>query len=326
MMKSILLTALIAVALLVAADAAPDYNPMTTDVTFAPATLDLEIKDTRRDRTIPVHIYLPAAQTNAPVVLFSHGLGGSRMNGAYLGNHWAARGYVAVFVQHIGSDESVWKNTSFGGRMSALEQAADGKNFQLRVQDVPAVLNQLEQWNKQDGHPLHERMDQAHIGMSGHSFGALTTQAVSGATFFRKPRYTDPRIDAAVAFSASAPRRGSPEAAFGKVGIPWMVMTGTKDLSVIGDADLESRLAVYPALPDGDKYELVLYNAEHSAFSDRTLPGDTEPRNPNHHKAILALSTAFWDAYLKNDPAAKAWLQSPAARSVLEEKDRWQTK
>jgi hypothetical protein len=41
---------------------------------------------------------------------------------------------------------------------------------------------------------------------------------------------------------------------------------------------------------------LVLHNAEHSVFTDRPLPGEREPRNPNHHRVILALSTAFWDA------------------------------
>jgi len=50
-------------------------------------------------------------------------------------------------------------------------------------------------------------------------------------------------------------------------------------------------------------------DAEHSAFGDRPLPGDQKPRNPNHHRAILALSTAFWDAYLRGDAAARAWLQ-----------------
>ncbi len=325
-MKTILLTAFTAAALLVSAQAAPAYDPLKIDVSFAPATLDFEIQDAGRSRTVPVRIYLPAAKISAPVVLFSHGLGGSRMNSPYLGNHWAARGFVAVFVQHPGSDEGVWKNASPRDRMGAMQEAANGKNFQLRVQDIPAVIDQLELWNKQDGHPLKGRMDLAHIGMSGHSFGARTTQAVSGESFFGKPRFADPRIAAAVAFSPSAPRLGSAAASFGKVRIPWMLMTGTKDLAVIGNADLESRMAVYPALPAGDKYELVLHSAEHSAFSDRALPGDSEPRNPNHHKAILALSTAFWDAYLRNDPAAKSWLQSPAARSVLEEKDRWQTK
>jgi len=56
------------------------------------------------------------------------------------------------------------------------------------------------------------------------------------------------------------------------------------------------------------------------------LPGDKEARNPNHHRAILALSTAFWDAYLRGDAAARAWLDGDGPRSVLEPKDRWQKK
>ena len=103
-------------------------------------------------------------------------------------------------------------------------------------------------------------------------------------------------------------------------------MTGTKDTSPIGNSTVESRLAVFPALPKGDKYELVLHNAEHNAFGERRLPGETEKRNPNHHRAILALSTAFWDAYLMEDEKALQWLKSDDVRSVLEELDRWQKK
>jgi hypothetical protein len=67
----------------------------------------------------------------------------------------------------------------------------------------------------------------------------------------------------------------------------------------------------------------VLDGAEHSAFSDRALPGDQGTRNPNHHRAILGLSTAFWDSYLRGDAAARAWLDGSGARSVLEKADRW---
>jgi len=41
---------------------------------------------------------------------------------------------------------------------------------------------------------------------------------------------------------------------------------------------------------------------------------------------ILALSTAFWDAYLRGDAAAKAWLDGEGTHSVLEKEDRWQIK
>ena len=71
------------------------------------------------------------------------------------------------------------------------------------------------------------------------------------------------------------------------------------------------------------KYEVVLFDAEHSVFMDHALPNDTEPRNPNHHRVILALSTAFWDAYLRGDANALAWLTGPGPRSVMEAQDEW---
>jgi predicted dienelactone hydrolase len=317
-----------------------DYDPLAVPPGWKPRVLELTFRDTQRDRELPLRVYLPVADMTssaeqepasatqpAPVVLFSHGLGGARTNSVYLGQHWSARGYVAVFLQHPGSDDTVWKNLPPGQRMSALNRAASASNFLLRVRDVPAVIDQLESGNKQQDHPLGGRLDLRHLGMSGHSFGAVTTQAVSGqAVPLGGQRYTDKRIRAAIAFSPSSPRRGDPARAFGSVGIPWLLMTGTNDTSPIGDADVESRLAVYANLPTTiDRYELVLHDAEHSAFSDRALPGDRQARNPNHHRAILALSTAFWDAYLRDEAAAREWLRGPGARSVLEKQDRWQS-
>ena len=305
----------------------PVYDPLGLTIAGDPETLDFTVDDQKREREIPVRIYFPGERTPAPVVLFSHGLGGSREGNAYMGRHWAGRGYLVVFLQHPGSDTSVWQNIPSPQRMAAMKQAASRQNFLLRVQDVTSVLDQLEGWNQTEGHALAGRMDLKRVGMSGHSFGAVTTQAVSGqGNLLGRATYGDPRIQAAIAFSPSSPRVGSAKRAFGSVQIPWMLMTGTKDLAVIGGADLESRLAVYPALPPGGKYELVLDRAEHSAFTDRALPGDTEPRNPNHHRVILALSTAFWDAWLGQDALARAWLDGDGARSLLEKEDRWQAK
>jgi len=306
--------------------AAPmDYHPLAADAAATSKILDLTVHDAARDRDIPLRIYLPTNTAPQPVVLFSHGLGGNRAGSAFLGEHWAARGYVAVFVQHLGSDDSVWKDVAPLERLGAMKQAASLENFILRVQDVPAVLNKLELWNADTSHLLAGRMNLKKIGLSGHSFGAVTTEAVSGESFpIGGQQFTDPRITAAIAFSPSSPKHGSPTQAFGSVKIPWMLMTGTKDAAPVGDQDVSSRLKVYPALSGGPKYELVLSNAEHSAFTDRALPGDREPRNPNHHRVILALSTAFWDAYLRDDPAALAWLNSQQPRSVMETGDQWQ--
>jgi predicted dienelactone hydrolase len=312
-----------------AAGAAPPslYDPLALPESRALRVLDTQVRDGSRE--IPLRLYLPPKlAAPAPSVLFSHGLGGSREGNAYCGKHWAARGYVAVFLQHPGSDGSVWQGLPREQRMEAMRDAASLKNFTRRVADVTATLDALEAWNAAgSGHELSGKLDLARVGMSGHSFGAVTTQAVSGQ---RAPlvgdRWSDPRIKAALPMSPSKPRRGSAEDAFGAVQIPWLLMTGTHDTAPIGGQTVATRLAVFPALRAGDKYELVLDGAEHSAFTDRALPGDSKPRNPNHHKVILALSTAFWDAYLRGDAAAKAWLQGAGARSLLETKDRWRRK
>jgi predicted dienelactone hydrolase len=303
------------------------YDPLAVEKPDAVTTQDLTVRDDARQRNIPIRVYLPAEKSPAPVILFSHGLGGARENSPYLGKHWAARGYVCVFMQHAGSDSTVWKDAPAAERMKMLKGAASIQSYLDRVKDVSAVLDQLERWQKADDHPLKGRLDLAHVGMSGHSFGAVTTQAVSGlASPQGDQKFTDARIDAAVAFSPSLPRIGTPAQAFGSVKIPWMLMTGTKDTSPISDTTVESRLAVYPALPPGHKYEIVLDGAEHSAFGDRALPGESGKRNPNHHRAILALTTAFWDAHLRGNADAKAWLEGDGPKSVLEKADRWQRK
>ncbi len=303
------------------------YDPLRTNGEVAFQTLDLSIRDAARQREIPLRIYLPQQTSAAPVVLFSHGLGGSREGSVYLGKHWAARGYVAVFLQHPGSDAGVWQDEPPAKRMAALQGAANAKTFMQRVQDVPEVLDQLTSLGNTQGHPLAGRVDMDKVGMSGHSFGAVTTQAVSGQRDFRgRTLFTDKRIDAAIIMSPSTPRRGTAESAFGAVSLPWMLLTGTRDTAAIGNADLASRLAVYPALPAGGKYELVLNDAQHSAFTDRPLPGDKIGRNPNHHRVILALTTAFWDAWVVGSKPAQAWLDGEGPTAVLEETDRWSRK
>lgn len=302
------------------------YDPLKPLTAEESEGLELSVRDSARRREIPLRVYLPEHREAGPVILFSHGMGGTRESCIYLGQHWSRRQYVAVFLQHPGSDDSLWRSERVSRRMSAMKAGATPENFRLRNDDVPAVLDQLEKWNRDKSHPLAGRLDLEHVGMSGHSFGAVTTQAVSGqAVPFLGQPFREPRIDAAMPLSPSTPRAGRPEQAFAKVDIPWLLMTGTKDTAPIGDQTVASRLAVYPNLPETiDRYEIVLHEAEHSAFTDRRLPGERTPKNPNHHRVIRALSTAFWDAYLREDAAAAKWLQGPAAKALLQPQDRWQ--
>lgn len=281
-----------------------------------------ELKDTTRDRVIPLRVYLPADKKPMPVVLFSHGLGGSRDNNPYLGEHWAKRGYVVVFIQHPGSDESVWKDVPALERMTALREAASAENYLLRSKDVPAVLDALAKWNGGKGHPLQGRMDLEKIGMSGHSFGAQTTQVMAGQSA-GKLSFRDSRIDAAVMMSPSPPPRGDVAAAFAPVKIPCLLMTGTLDDSPIGKSTPADRLNVFPHLKEAPAWQVVFDKATHMDFGDRDLRGRT-PKDPRYHRAILALTTAFWDAELKAKPEALKWLNDGGAKKVLLPADRWE--
>lgn len=325
-MKNLLLILLLAIVLIPGFQPKPAQGAPVAQAKTAPGGTDLEVNDAKRARVIPIRVYLPAQTAATPVVLFSHGLGGTREAATYLGKYWAAHGYVAVFMQHAGSDEGVWKDVAPRQRMAALRKAGNLDNFLLRVGDVAAVLDQLEIWDTQTGNPLAGRLDMNKIGMAGHSFGAVTTQAVSGQTSALGADFTDKRIKAALVLSPSAPANGNAKSAFGAVKIPWLLMTGTKDNAIVAATRATDRTLVYGALPRGEKYQLIFDKAEHSAFVDERLKGNALPRNPNHHRAIEEISTAFWNAYLKGDAKAKKWIDGDAVRDVLEAADVWQTK
>lgn len=285
----------------------------------------------KADRVIPVKIYLPPTtmQEPQPLILFSHGLGGSREAATYLGSGWAEEGFIGLFIQHPGSDESVWKDLPRHRRWKALKEAASGKNFILRARDIQWVLLQLKTWHQDPDHPLFQRCDLSSIGMAGHSFGAVTSQAVAGQQFSTRQGnaapFAQPGVNSFLLLSPSRPKRISPAKAFSSVEKPVLCMTGTQDNSPLDpQVTPESRLDVYCALPPGNKFQLNLKDAPHSAFSDRARRGETH--HSRYHPAILAISTAFWKATLKEDSTALEWLQSEEPRELLFPEDTWEWK
>lgn len=283
--------------------AAPYIKPtQTTDIWRA------DWQDAKRNRTIPVKIYYPKGDGPFPVIIFSHGLGGTRENYQYVGTYWAAHGYVSVHLQHIGSDDAVWRG---GGGMQAMGRAANGKNALDRAKDVSFALDQLEKLNKDATWPLHGKLDLQKVGMAGHSFGANTTLLASGVKMPIIGSLGDPRIKCSIAMSAPAPVGKNYDQIFGGIKIPMYHLTGTKDVSPI---DRDGTTAADRQLPfkhtnGADAYLTVFQDGDHMLFSGwrRGTPVASDERN----FALIQQSTlAFWDAYLKGDANAKAWLQN----------------
>ncbi|MCJ2046364.1 hypothetical protein MKK58_17755 [Methylobacterium sp. J-078] len=72
--------------------------------------IDFEWVDPSRDRAVPARLYWPAASTRKgpiPLIVFSHGLGGSRKGYGYLGEGWSGRGTASLHIQHVGSDQTL---------------------------------------------------------------------------------------------------------------------------------------------------------------------------------------------------------------------------
>jgi predicted dienelactone hydrolase len=231
-------------------------------------------------------------------------------------------------MQHIGSDATVWKSVDRAKRIETLKNAAGLKATVNRLLDVRFVIDQLEQWATQEGHPLAGQLDLDHIGLSGHSYGAVTTLGLMGKKHLMGRSFGDSRIDAFLPMSPQPGKRPAPDQAFGHIKAPVLCMTGTEDGSPI-DPNLkpETRRLVYAALPAGDKYQLVFEGGHHFAFGSSGGWKDRN-RNPKHHPTIQKISTRFWNAYLKGDEEAKAWLQSEAPREEcgMDPKDVWEWK
>jgi len=276
-------------------------------------------QDKSRDRDLPVKWYYPfdVRGVSLPLIVFSHGLGGTREGGRAWGRHWASYGYVCLHLQHRGSDASVWqKGSDF---MANMRAAANAGNWILRAQDVRFALDAVARLRKT--HPAKAILDLESIGMCGHSFGAETTIAVCGkATGLPRRRgvtLADPRIDAGIAFSPPGPPANRYGArVYGGIALPFYVLTGTRDRSPIRDTTPAEREAVYHHLPADGKYLAVFDEGDHMVFSGRPRRRGKGDHDAAIHRLIRMSSTAFWDAYLKKDPRALRWLRTECAKEM----------
>lgn len=268
-------------------------------------------RDEARERDVPVKVYLPEAPAPLPVIVFSHGLGGTRDGYAYLGRHWSSHGYVSLHVQHLGSDDAVWRDNPRA--MEAMQQAAsDLDNLLGRPRDVSFAIDRLLALSETEGSPFFRKVDAKAIGVAGHSFGAYTTLCIGGRVLVgplgAAVELADPRVKACVAMSPQGNARERENGTWAKFAAPCFHMTGTRDESPIrGDSKPEERRIPYDAIAREDQYLLILEGAAHLAFSDRVA--GIGRRDTDHHAIIRSASTAFFDAYLRGDAEALAWLR-----------------
>ena len=320
--------------------AAQSTASVSADLLSAAGPLTVQLRredwlDATRSRTVPIQLYLPQPVSGHdgpwPLIVFSHGLGGSRDGGKAWGQHWASHGFACLHPQHPGSDESLWRGAA-GNRaavMAALRPGMGPEQLLARVADVRFVIDEVGRRSTDGDAPL-ARIDLTRIGIAGHSFGAITTQALMGQRFPAAPnlKLSEPRAKAALLFSPSA-RGNRLDEAFGSVAMPVQCWTGTRDElpQLTPDVSAASRQQVFAHLPASGKSQIVFDGGDHMLFGGDTLREREDPaRDQRQWRLIRAGSLAFWRAYLRGDSQAKAWLSDAGFGAALGEQGRFSAK
>lgn len=122
----------------------------------------------------------PAPGPRRPLILLSHGFAGAASDLAWFGAALAARGFIALAVNHPGTN-------------GLEDRTVEGYSLMwLRASDLSAAIDAL-----RDDKTFSNRIDPARIGATGHSLGGYTVIVVAGGT-------TDPALVQAFCSSPAA--------------------------------------------------------------------------------------------------------------------------
>jgi predicted dienelactone hydrolase len=262
----------------------------------AASAADVLLHDTRRNRDVPLKVYYPSSGSGSfPLIIFSHGFGGTKDGYEYLGKGWADAGYVVILPTHIGSDHDAFLQV--GGKTARDPGSAFDLQRQ-RAADISFILSWLDLIEQRLA-GIRGKIDRERIGVAGHSMGAGTAMLIGGATASSPggpvESFRDERVKAVVAMSPQgAGEEGFGEHSWDHVEIPVMTMSGTADGGINGEPP-SWRVQPFEHMPGGEKYQVTVEGAEHLSFAIGV----------RFHLCVLRETTAFWDAYLKGDHAAK---------------------
>lgn len=276
--------------------------------------IDYDWVDPTRSRPVPARLYWPAGPTpeaTVPLVVFSHGIGGSRQGYSYLGKHWSSHGIASLHVQHVGSDAKLWSGNPFAV-VGRLQAAAQEREAIARAADVRFALDRML------SDEIGERgaaVNRQRLIAAGHSYGANTTLLTIGAEVVRDGQTIschDPRFAAAVIISAP-PFYNEPDlaAVLSKIAVPTIHVTATEDVIEIPGyrSGMADRLAVFNAIPHPHKLLAVFHGGSHSMFTDRRLTGGLA-LNVKVKAATADLALAFLDLAFGRDAASLARWQA----------------
>jgi predicted dienelactone hydrolase len=249
-----------------------------------------------------------AAQPEAgpfPLVAISHCHACTRLSNATTAIRLASHGFIAVSVEHAG--DTLWE------KLDGTEAALDSSELDVRAADVRAVIDAI----AAGGSPVSASVDLAHVGVLGHSMGAVTAGRVA---------QLDKRIGAAAALCAPMENPLTPGVKLAELTVPLMFVVAVEDNSIteLGNNFIRDNYdnAKTPA------FKLEIADAGHWSVSDLDglvsyyKPGCGDAVRQTDDQAFTYLdpptgrtiaasyATAFFKATLLDDAGARAYVEA----------------
>jgi predicted dienelactone hydrolase len=260
----------------------------------------------------PAYRDVALAPGTYPLVVFSHGNGGLRIQSFFFAAHLASHGYIVVSPDHHGN--------TFVDQLAGIVDPNVAVNRPL---DMSFLIDEFLAFNGTAGNFFQGSIDPARIGASGHSFGGYTSFALASGPF------EDARVKAIMPQAPAAP---FDEAFFDAIHVPVFIVGGSIDATT-PFATQQQR--AFDLLPSGAEVVALakLAEAGHFTFSDFCevdrdllgfLGGFSEACEPRHmpwrhaHDIVNYFALNFFDATLNDDADALARLDPTVVHDLIE--------
>jgi predicted dienelactone hydrolase len=220
-------------------DYTPDFlAPLLANVTSA-------VFEYSADRDQPVN----PDDAAFPLVVFSHGFAGMRVQSTFLTAHLASYGMVVASPDHSSRDlRNVLGATATGDQREAIGQLS-------AVIDLATEANSNQNGQLLTSPSFVDRIDLNRIALIGHSAGGASVQGAA----------TDPRVNGFVAMAAGGPPEG-----FEVAQVPSLFLAGSTD-GVISPTERTRPAHLAAAVPS---WYLEIAQTGHNGFDDFCLLGN----------------------------------------------------
>lgn len=206
-----------------------------------------------------------------PLLVFSHGYGGSGLSAVFLNEPLASRGWIVAAPDHHDRHSAVRIRTGLNenlDRRAFLQHAGqitrsgpnDRAPYLYRLDELKLALDRILATK-----PFANAIDKKRIAVGGHSFGGFTALGLCGAI----PKWRDDRIKALLLFSTGAGGYLFTEKELAAVKMPSIYFMGEREKDQLRAGTTMAELAdkLYRNFSP-PKYFLEIRGANHFSFNN----------------------------------------------------------